>query len=91
MGRKRKSIGAVEGLSGKGDELGRVRRGTVLGGGAALLWREDRAGGFETHWDGTVREGIIYNGTKEELQEYIQAADMKLWKEGTDAGWRLYH
>lgn len=29
-------------------------------------------GGFETHWDGTVQEGIIYNGTKEELQEYTR-------------------
>ena len=29
-------------------------------------------GGFETHWDGKVQEGIIYNGTKEELQDHTR-------------------
>jgi len=29
-------------------------------------------GGFETHWDGTVQEGVIYHGTKEELQDYTR-------------------
>ncbi len=29
-------------------------------------------GGFETHWDEHTQQGIIYTGTKEELQEYTK-------------------
>lgn len=29
-------------------------------------------GGYETHWDGRIQQGIIYHGTKEELQEYTR-------------------
>ena len=29
-------------------------------------------GGFETHWDGKIQQGVIYHGTKEELQEYTR-------------------
>ena len=29
-------------------------------------------GGFETHWDGDTQQGIIYTGTKEEVQEYTR-------------------
>lgn len=29
-------------------------------------------GGFETHWDANTQQGIIYTGTKEELQEYTR-------------------
>lgn len=29
-------------------------------------------GGFETHWDGKVQQGILYTGSKEEVQEYAR-------------------
>lgn len=48
----------VEGLS--------LEEGRHYFGGRTVL------GGFETHWDGTVQEGIIYHGTKEELQQYTK-------------------
>lgn len=48
----------VEGVS--------LEEGRSYFGGRTVL------GGFETHWDGTVQEGIIYNGTKEELQAYTR-------------------
>lgn len=43
-------------------------------------------GGFETHWDGTVQEGIIYNGTKEELQEYTRKLILNHGKRGLMLG-----
>ena len=43
-------------------------------------------GGFETHWDGTVREGIIYNGTKEELQDYTRQLIRSFGKQGLMLG-----
>ena len=48
----------VEGVS--------LEEGRVLFGNRASL------GGFQTLWDATKREGIIYHGTKEELQEYTR-------------------
>lgn len=36
-----------------------------IGGRTAL-------GGFETHWDEHTQQGIIYTGTKEEIQEYTR-------------------
>lgn len=38
--------------------------GRIFFGGRASL------GGFETHWDANGRKGIIYDGTKDELQAY---------------------
>ena len=38
--------------------------GRFFAGGKTTL------GGFETHWDGKIQQGVIYNGTKEELQQY---------------------
>lgn len=29
-------------------------------------------GGFETHWDGHVQQGILYTGSKDEVQEYAR-------------------
>ncbi len=29
-------------------------------------------GGFETHWDENIQQGILYTGSKEELQEYTK-------------------
>lgn len=43
-------------------------------------------GGFETHWDGTVQEGIIYNGTKEELQAYTRNLILDHGKRGLMLG-----
>ena len=43
-------------------------------------------GGFETHWDGTVQEGIIYNGTKEELQAYTRNLILDHGKHGLMLG-----
>ena len=62
----------VEGLS--------LAEGRPYFGGKTVL------GGFETHWDGTVREGIIYNGTKEELQEYTRQLIRSFGKQGLMLG-----
>ena len=45
---------------------------------------DDRAvlGGFETHWDETSRQGIIYTGTKEELQTYTKEMILRFGKRG---------
>lgn len=43
-------------------------------------------GGFETHWDGTIQEGIIYNGTKEELQAYTRKLILDHGKHGLMLG-----
>ncbi len=62
----------VEGVS--------LEEGRPYFGGKTVL------GGFETHWDGTVREGIIYNGTKEELQEYTRQLIKSFGKRGLMLG-----
>lgn len=43
-----------------------LEEGRILFGNRATL------GGMKTLWDGKHREGIIYDGTKEELQEYVR-------------------
>lgn len=43
-------------------------------------------GGFETHWDGKVQEGIIYHGTKEELQKYTRELILTYGKKGLMLG-----
>jgi len=62
----------VEGLS--------LDEGRFLFGGRTCL------GGFETHWDGKVQEGIIYNGTKEELQDYTRRLILNHGKKGLMLG-----
>ena len=43
-------------------------------------------GGFETHWDGKVQEGILYHGTKEELQKYTRELILHYGKKGLMLG-----
>ena len=43
-----------------------LEKGRFFAGGRTTL------GGFETHWDEHHQQGIIYEGTKEELQEYTK-------------------
>ena len=43
-------------------------------------------GGFETHWDGKMQEGIIYNGTREELQAYTRELILNHGKTGLMLG-----
>ena len=43
-----------------------LEEGRILFGNRATL------GGMKTLWDGKHREGIIYDGTKEELQDYVR-------------------
>ncbi len=62
----------VEGLS--------LDEGRFLFGGRTCL------GGFETHWDGKVQEGIIYNGSKEELQGYTKNLILNHGKRGLMLG-----
>lgn len=42
--------------------------------------------GFETHWDGTVQEGVIYKGTKEKLQTYTKLLIQNYGKTGLMLG-----
>lgn len=62
----------VEGLS--------LEDGRLFFGGRTAL------GGFETHWDGKIQEGIIYNGTKEELQAYTRKLILNFGKKGLMLG-----
>lgn len=43
-------------------------------------------GGFETHWDEHTQQGIIYTGTKEELQEYTRNLILNHGKTGLMLG-----
>lgn len=45
---------------------------------------DDRAvlGGFETHWDEHTQQGVIYTGTKEELQDYTRETILRFGKRG---------
>ncbi len=60
--------------------------GMDLEEGRAYFGNRTSLGGFETHWDGTVREGIIYNGTKQELQEYTRELILDHGKRGLMLG-----
>ena len=57
-----------------------LEEGRLFFGGKTCL------GGFETHWDGKVQEGIIYNGTKEELQDYTRRLILNFGKKGLMLG-----
>lgn len=46
--------------------------GMDLDEGRYFARRKTVMGGFETHWDADHQEGIIYHGTKEELQQYTR-------------------
>lgn len=43
-------------------------------------------GGFETHWDEHTQQGIIYTGTREELQEYTRNLILDFGKRGLMLG-----
>ena len=43
-------------------------------------------GGFETHWDEHTQQGIIYTGTKEELQQYTRDLILDHGKHGLMLG-----
>ena len=53
-----------------------LTKGRLFFGGRTNL------GGFETHWDETTQQGIIYTGTKEELQEYTRNMIINHGKQG---------
>ena len=46
--------------------------GLSLDAGRYFVHGRTSLGGFETHWDEHTQQGIIYTGTKEELQEYTR-------------------
>jgi len=46
--------------------------GLNLNDGRLFFGGRTNLGGFETHWDGKIQQGIIYTGTKEELQKYTR-------------------
>ena len=62
----------VEGLS--------LEEGRFFFGGKTVL------GGFETHWDGKIQQGVLYYGTKEELQTYTRNLILNYGKTGLMLG-----
>ena len=44
--------------------------GLTLDAGRYFIGGRTSLGGFETHWDEHTQQGIIYTGTKEEVQKY---------------------
>ncbi len=57
-----------------------LEEGRFLFGGRTAL------GGFETFWDGKVQKGVIYHGSKEELQEYTRKLILNYGKTGLMLG-----
>ena len=62
----------VEGMS--------LEEGRFFFGGKTVL------GGFETHWDGKVQQGVLYHGTKQELQDYTRNLILNYGKKGLMLG-----
>ena len=62
----------VEGLN--------LEKGRYFMGGRTVL------GGFETHWDEHTQQGILYTGSKEELQEYTRNLILNYGKTGLMLG-----
>ena len=62
----------VEGLS--------LEEGRFFFGGKTVL------GGVETHWDGKIQQGVLYHGTKEELQDYTRNLILNYGKTGLMLG-----
>lgn len=57
-----------------------LEEGRFLIGGRTAL------GGFETHWEENLQKGIIYSGTKEEVQEYTRNLILNYGKRGLMLG-----
>lgn len=57
-----------------------LEEGRYFAGGRTTL------GGFETHWDEHIQQGIIYKGTKEELQNYTRELILNHGKTGLMLG-----
>ena len=70
LGRKPEPACNLAGLSRKGSKLGCICGGLSLDAGRYFIGGRTSLGGFETHWDEHTQQGILYTGTKEELQKY---------------------
>ena len=57
-----------------------------LAAGRFFIGGRTALGGFETHWDEHSHRGIIYEGTKEELQEYTKDIILNFGKRGLILG-----
>ena len=60
--------------------------GVSLEEGRRLFGNKAVLGGFETLWDGKKQQGIIYNGTKEALQNYTKELILNHGKTGLVLG-----
>lgn len=60
--------------------------GVSLEEGRILFDNKTILGGFETLWDSEKRQGVIYNGTKEELQDYTRELILNYGKRGLMLG-----
>lgn len=60
--------------------------GMSLEEGRFFFGRKTVLGGFETHWDAHTQQGILYTGTKEELQDYTRKLILNYGKLGLMLG-----
>lgn len=60
--------------------------GLTLEKGRFFINGRTALGGFETHWDEHSQQGIIYTGTREELQEYTKELILNYGKRGLMVG-----
>ena len=60
--------------------------GLNLDEGRYFIGGRTSLGGFETHWDAHTQQGIIYTGTKEELQNYTRELIVNHGKKGIMLG-----
>lgn len=60
--------------------------GLSLAEGRFFIGGRTALGGFETHWDSTSHRGLIYSGTKEEIQEYTRQIILNFGKQGLMLG-----
>ena len=60
--------------------------GLSLNDGRFFFNGKTSLGGFETHWDGKIQQGIMYTGTKEEVQKYTRDLILDHGKNGLMIG-----
>ena len=54
--------------------------------GRLLFGNKTCLGGFETHWDGKVMDGVIYHAHKDELADYTKNIILNFGKRGLILG-----
>lgn len=60
--------------------------GLTLEEGRSFFGGRSCMGGFETHWDGKIQQGVIYHGDKQQIEEYTKDLILDHGKRGLILG-----